>query len=38
MNVPYPGTGETWGVVASSTIALTCSGGLYALFKRKGWL
>jgi len=38
MNVPYPGTGETWGVVASTAIALSCSGALYALFKRKGWL
>jgi magnesium transporter len=38
MNVPYPGEGETWGVVASTVIALSCSGALYALFKRKGWL
>jgi magnesium transporter len=38
MNVPYPGEGETWGVVASTAIALSCSGALYALFKRKGWL
>ncbi len=38
MNVPYPGEGETWGVIASSAIAVSCSGALYALFKRKGWL
>ncbi|MET0145237.1 MAG: magnesium transporter CorA family protein [Ilumatobacteraceae bacterium] len=38
MNVPYPGEGETWGVLASTAIALTFSGGLYALFKRKEWL
>ena len=38
MNVPYPGSGETWGVVASAAIAVGCSGGLYLLFRRKGWL
>jgi magnesium transporter len=38
MNVPYPGEGATWGVVVSTSIALGCSGALYALFKRKGWL
>ena len=38
MNVPYPGTGETWGVVASTGIALGCSAGLYLLFRRKSWL
>jgi magnesium transporter len=38
MNVPYPGEGETWGVIASTAIAVSCSGALYALFKRKGWL
>src|SRR4051812_8994444 len=38
MNVPYPGYGETWGVITSTAVALGCSGGLYALFRRKGWL
>ena len=38
MNVPYPGSGETWGVVAAGAIAVGCSGGLYLLFRRKGWL
>jgi magnesium transporter len=38
MNVPYPGYEETWGVYASSAIALSVSGGLYVLFKKKSWL
>jgi len=38
MNVPYPGAGETWGVVASSVIAATCSAALYLTFRRKSWL
>ena len=38
MNVPYPGSGETWGVVASTAFALILSGGLYVLFRRKEWL
>jgi magnesium transporter len=38
MNVPYPGSEETWGVFASTAIALSCSGALFALFRRKGWL
>ena len=38
MNVPYPGSGETWGVAAAGAIAVGCSGGLYLLFRRKGWL
>ena len=38
MNVPYPGSGETWGVVASSTVAVGCSAALYVLFRRKQWL
>ena len=38
MNVPYPGSGETWGVAAAGVIAVGCSGGLYLLFRRKGWL
>ncbi len=38
MNVPYPGSGETWGVVTSTAVALGCSASLYALFKRKSWL
>jgi len=38
MNVPYPGSGETWGVIASTALAVGCSGGLYVLFKRRHWL
>ena len=38
MNVPYPGTGETWGVIASTGIALGCSAVLYVLFRRNRWL
>ena len=39
MNVPYPGSGETWGVVAAAGARpLGCSGSLYVLFRRKSWL
>jgi len=38
MNVPYPGSGETSGVVASTLLALLLSGGLYVLFRRRDWL
>ncbi len=38
MNVPYPGSGETWGVVAATALAVGCSGSLYLLFRRKQWL
>jgi magnesium transporter len=38
MNLPYPGSGETWGVVAATALMLLVSGGLYLLFKRSDWL
>ena len=38
MNVPYPGSGTTWGVVASATLMVVVSGGLYLLFRRRDWL
>jgi magnesium transporter len=38
MNVPYPGSGETWGVVAATVLGLSCSTGLYTLFRRRQWL
>jgi magnesium transporter len=38
MNVPYPGSGETSGVIISAVIILGLSVGLYALFRRNGWL
>ena len=37
-NIPYPGSGETWGVGASAALALGVSGGLFVLFRRRGWL
>lgn len=37
-NVPYPGSGETWGVYTAASLGLGLSGGLYALFRRRGWL
>ena len=38
MNVPYPGSGETSGVIASILLMVGMSGGLYVVFKRKEWL
>ena len=38
MNVPYPGSGRAWGVVASSVLMILLSGALYALFRRRDWL
>jgi magnesium transporter len=38
MNVPYPGSGEPWGVVAASALAVGCSASLYLLVRRKNWL
>ena len=38
MNVPFPGSGETWGVATSSVVAVGCAGALYVTFRRKGWL
>jgi magnesium transporter len=38
MNVPYPGSGETGGVVASAALIAGVSGGLYLLFRRWDWL
>ena len=38
MNVPYPGSGETWGVYAAAGLCFGMSGGLYLLFRRQGWL
>jgi magnesium transporter len=38
MNVPYPGSGEPWGVVTATVVAAGCSGSLYLLFRRKNWL
>jgi magnesium transporter len=38
MNVPYPGSGETWGVITSTAVAVGASGVLYLVFRRKKWL
>ena len=38
MNVPYPGSGETSGVVAATLLIVVLSGGLYWLFRRADWL
>ncbi len=37
-NVPYPGSGEPWGVWASAALVVCMSGGLFALFRRRGWI
>ncbi len=37
-NVPYPGSGETWGVAATAVLVAGGSGSLYLLFKRRNWL
>jgi magnesium transporter len=37
-NVPYPGFSQTWGFYTSATLLVGISGGLYAYFKRRGWL
>ncbi len=38
MNVPYPGSGDVSGVVASTGLALLLSGALYVLFRKNEWL
>ena len=38
MNVPYPGSGETWGVWAAAGLVIALSAGLYVLFRRRNWL
>ncbi len=37
-NIPYPGFGQQWGVVASVLLIAGIGGGLYAMFRRRGWL
>jgi magnesium transporter len=38
MNLPYPGSGETWGVVASTALMLAACLILYLVFRRRDWL
>jgi magnesium transporter len=38
MNVPYPGSSETWGVVTSAALMVVACVGLWVLFRRRDWL
>jgi magnesium transporter len=38
MNVPYPGSGRTWGVVASTILMAVACLVLYRVFRRRDWL
>ena len=38
MNVPFPGSGETWGVFVAAGLVIAMSLGLFLLFRRRGWL
>jgi magnesium transporter len=38
MNVRYPGINTTWGWITSVLVMLACSAGLFAIFRRKGWI
>lgn len=38
MNVPYPGSGETSGVIVSGGLVATLSAALYVLFRKRDWL
>ena len=38
MNVPYPGSGQTWGVIVSSVVLVIASFGLYTPFRWRDWL
>jgi len=38
MNVPYPGSGKVWGVVASTLLIGGLSLALYLAFRRRDWL
>ena len=38
MNVPYPGSGETSGVIISGLLVVAMSSALFVLFRRKDWL
>jgi magnesium transporter len=37
-NVPYPGFQQEWGFFSSVVLIVVIGGGLYLMFKRKGWL
>ncbi len=38
MNVPYPGSGRTSGVIAATLLIALLSLGLYLVFRRRDWL
>jgi magnesium transporter len=38
MNVPYPGSGTTAGVIASTSLIVVMTLGLYLLFRSRDWL
>jgi magnesium transporter len=38
MNVPYPGSGERWGVAVSGGLIVAMSSALYVLFRKRDWL
>jgi magnesium transporter len=38
MNVPYPGSGQLWGVVASTALMVAACAGLFLLFRHNDWL
>jgi magnesium transporter len=37
-NLPYPGFGLEWGLVASTLLIVVISVGLYVVFRRRDWL
>jgi len=37
-NVPYPGFGKPSGLIATSVVIVVLAAGLYAVFRRRGWL
>jgi magnesium transporter len=38
MNVPYPGSGDEWGVVTASALVVVLSTILYVSFRKRDWL
>lgn len=38
MNVPFPGSGKTWGAVASTALIFLASFALYLVFRNRDWL
>ena len=38
MNVPFPGSGQQWGVALSALLVVVMSSGLFLLFRKRDWL